>query len=207
MKFLSAFRYELGGEHTYEFVQGTVPHDLPIELAPLSNPGGQHFSYYDVGSSASFIAALDNLESYIETEGPFDGALAYSQGAGLIAMLLVRRQYLKPREQPLFRCAILFSPVQLYDPVAYLERGEVSVLDQLAPGVACLPLPVVIVYGEADERRQECRGVQNVCDQALLSVFAHEGGHEVPGIGVKGGLVGTVRAARRGLTRAEMEVV
>lgn len=176
------------------------------ELTALSSPGSQHFSYYDVGSPASFVAALDSLESYIETEGPFDGVLAYSQGAGLAAMLLVRRQYLQPLARPLVRCALLFSPVQLYDPVAYLERGEVCVLDRMAPGVAGLPFPVVVVYGEADERGQECRGVENVCDPGLLSVFVHEGGHEIPGIGAKGGLSGTVRMARRGLARAELRV-
>jgi hypothetical protein len=180
---------------------------LPLtfpELATLSDPDKQHYSYYDLDSPESFIAALDSLESYIEAEGPFGGVLAYSQGAGLVAMLLVRRQYLLPHKPCLFRCAILFSPVQIYDPVAYLERREVRVLEQVPLGVAALPIPVVIIYGEADERKDECLRVQAICDSDLLSVFVHEGGHEIPGVAVKSGIPGAVKVARRGITRAEL---
>lgn len=148
---------------------------------------------------------MDSLEAYIEAEGPFDGVMAYSQGAGLAAMLLVRKHYLKPLEKPPFRCAILFSPVQIYDTGAYLERGEVKVLDCMS---AALPIPVVIIYGEVDERKSECIAVQGCCDPDLLSVFVHQGGHDVPGIGVKDddALRESVKVARRGITRAELAV-
>lgn len=178
-----------------------------IELAALSDASGQHYAYYDTTSPESFITALDNLESYIEAEGPFDGVIAYSQGAGLVAMLLARRQYLNPSGKCLFRCAILFSPIQVYDPMAYLERGEVRVLDQVSSSTAMLPIPVVVIYGDQDERKNECRMVQAICNPKLVSVFIHEGGHEVPGIGVKSGLPGTIKAARRGIARAELTAV
>ncbi|RYO85438.1 hypothetical protein DL764_009174 [Monosporascus ibericus] len=197
----AAFRYGLADQHTYEFVQGVVPWELP------QDPSNQHYAYYDITSPTSFITALDNLEAYVETEGPFDGVIAYSQGAGLVAMLLVRRQYLQPQAERLFRCAILFSPVQVYDPVAYLERGEVRVLDRLVPAMARFSIPVVIISGEADDRKAECQGLQAICDPALLNFFVHEGGHEVPGIGVQNGIAGTIKAARRGITQAELAVV
>lgn len=177
-----------------------------IELAILSSPSNQHYAYYDITSPETFIAALDRLEAYIEEEGPFEGVMAYSQGAGLAAMLLVRRQYLQPHKQLPFKCAIFFSPVQVYDPVAYVERGEVNVLDHVAPGMCALSIPVVIIYGEKDERKEECRRIQAICNPDLLSVFLHQGGHEVPGIGAKSGLLETVKMARRGITRAEFGV-
>ncbi|KAI1366055.1 serine hydrolase FSH [Xylaria arbuscula] len=200
----AAFRYELGDQHTYEFVQGAVPWDLASELEHLSSASSHHYAYYDLTSEASFISALDNLESYIETEGPFDGVMAFSQGAGLVAMLLVRRQYLRPEDPALFRCAILFSPVHVYDPVAYLERGEVQVLESMAPGIKLTPIPMVIVYGNEDDRKKECQDALAICDPDLLSVFVHDGGHEIPGLGAKNGLSDTVKIARRGITRAEL---
>ncbi|KAI1733376.1 serine hydrolase FSH [Xylaria scruposa] len=203
----AAFRYELADQHTYEFVQGTIPWDLPsVELKTLSDSSNQHYAYYDTTSPSSFIAALDNLEAYIDNEGPFDGVLAYSQGAGLIAMLLVRMQLLQPETQCPFRCAILFSPVQIYDPVAYIERGEISILHRKTPSVIFPTIPVVIIFGEVDERRDECIGVQDICDPDLTFVFMHEGGHEVPGIGAKGGLPGSIKAARRGITQADLAI-
>lgn len=176
-----------------------------LELATLSSLADEHYAYYDVTSPASFIAALQDLERYIEADGPFDGIVAYSQGAGLVAMLLVHKLNLQPEADCLFKCAILFSPLQVYDPAAYLERwGEVRVLDHLPPDMAALPIPVVIVYGEQDEKKHECIGVQALCNPDLLTVFVHEGGHEVPGIGLKHQILGTVNAARRGVTQAAM---
>ncbi|RWA09366.1 hypothetical protein EKO27_g5734 [Xylaria grammica] len=106
------------------------------QLSNLSSPSSRHYAYYDLTSHDSFIAVLDNLESDIKTEGRFDDVTTFSQGASLVAMLLVRRQYLEPKEEALFRCVILFSPVQVYDPVAYLERGRgMRVLEEIAQGV------------------------------------------------------------------------
>jgi hypothetical protein len=94
--------------------------------------------------------------------------------------------------------------VQVYDPVAYVERGEVKVLGKLAPGTEPLSIPMAIIYGDADERKRECQGVQAICDPGLLSVFVHEGGHEIPGLGAKNGLSGAVKMAHRGITRAQL---
>ncbi|KAJ3579027.1 hypothetical protein NPX13_g1547 [Xylaria arbuscula] len=172
---------------------GTAIFKMQTELEHLSSASSHHYAYYDLTSEASFISALDNLESYIETEGPFDGVMAFSQGAGLVAMLLVRRQYLRPEDPALFRCAILFSPVHVYDPVAYLERGEVQVLESMAPGIKLTPIPMVIVYGNEDDRKKECQAALAICDPDLLSVFVHDGGHEIPGLGAKNGLSDTDR--------------
>ncbi|KAK4183163.1 serine hydrolase FSH [Podospora australis] len=199
----AAFRYELADNHKYEFVQGTVPWELPQELASLSDPSKTHYAYFDMTSN-SFIAALDNLEAYIESEGPFDGVVGYSQGAGLAAMLMVRRSILRAHHVPLFRCAVFFSPVQVYDPVAYLEQGEVQVLG----GKTVISVPVAVVYGEKDDRKEECRSMQSICDPEKLSVFVHEGGHEIPGLGgtAKSGVLDSVKVARQAITRAELDI-
>ncbi|KAF2177056.1 hypothetical protein K469DRAFT_677761 [Zopfia rhizophila CBS 207.26] len=201
----AAFRYEMADQHTYEFIQGVIHWDLPPELVNLSDPSEQHYAYYDITSPSSFVTAVDDLEAYIAAEGPFDGVIAYSHGAGLAAMLLVRRQHLAPSAPPLFRVAILFSPISVYDPVAYAQRGEVRVLDSVGEGGApAINIPTVMVYGEGDPRKGECEGVRNICNQECLWVYVHEGGHEVPGIGVKSALPETVKIARRGITTAEL---
>ncbi|KAF2469065.1 uncharacterized protein BDR25DRAFT_289247 [Lindgomyces ingoldianus] len=200
----AAFRYEIADQHTYEFVQGVVPWDLPPELSNLSDPSEQHYAYYDIASPFSFVTALDHLEAYILEEGPFDGVIAYSHGAGLAAMLLVREKYLKPSAPPLFKVAIFFSPVSVYDPVAYQERQEVRVLDDVGGGPPAIDIPTVVVYGEGDPRMEECKGVKAICNSKYLWEYVHDGGHEVPGIGVKNAIPETVKVARRGITTACM---
>lgn len=182
-----------------------IPSELAsTELATPSHSSQKHYSYHDMITPESFIASLDDLEAYIEAEGPFDGVVAYSQGAGLVATLLVRRQYLRPKQKCLFRCAVLFSPAQVYNPVTYAESGEVKVLDKMPDGVMTIHIPMAIIHGKADDKLEECRRVESICDPGLLSVFVHEGGHEVPGLGARDGVPGAVRAARRAIITAEL---
>ena len=95
----------------------------------MSEVNATSWAYFDPSSTASYIKALDYLDTYVAAEGPFDGVLGFSQGASLAAMHLVRKAIQAPTEAPPFKCAILISCAAVYDPVAYFERGEVRVLD------------------------------------------------------------------------------
>lgn len=170
----------------------------------LSDPSEQHYAYYDIGLPSSFAKAVDLLEAYINAEGPFDGVMAYSHGAGLAAMFLVREKYLNPSKPPPFRVAIFFSPVSVYDPVAYLERNEVLVLDDVGDGPPAVDIPTVIIYGKQDPRKEESKGLKAICHPDLVWEYVHEGGHEVPGIGVKDAISESVKIARRGIVTAEL---
>lgn len=147
------------------------------------------------------VTALEQLDNYIAMEGPFDGVLGYSHGAGLAAMLLIA----KPNAVPL-KFAIFLSPVSVYDPAAYLERGEVQVLDGPKNGRPRINIPTAVVYGNSDPRKGESEALVAVCDSEKTFVFVHEGGHEIPGISVKSGLPGTVKVARRAISSAELDV-
>ena len=103
-----------------------------------SSPTDEFFCYLDPKSPASCQKALSDLDSYIASEGPFDGVMAFSQGAGLAASLMIyhqqqqqeRRQRRRPQKAengtlrqeqqgdqeeecledfPTFKCAIFFS--------------------------------------------------------------------------------------------------
>ncbi|PVH95530.1 hypothetical protein DM02DRAFT_690002 [Periconia macrospinosa] len=202
----AALRYELGGQHTYEFVQGVVPWELPSELENLSDPSETHYAYYDLALPESYVTAVDHLKAYIAAEGPFDGVIAYSQGAGVASMLLVREKYMNPSEPPPFKVAILFSPISVYDPVAYIEKQEVRVLNDVGDGPPAIDIPTVIIYGETDRMKDECQGFKAICDPKAVWEFVHEGGHEVPGMGIKNAIPETVKFARRGITTASFRV-
>ena len=61
---------------------------LCIEIATFFPADGKYFSYFDSNDTSSCLLALKNLETYLETDGPFDGILAFSQGGGLAATYL-----------------------------------------------------------------------------------------------------------------------
>jgi predicted esterase len=151
----------------------------------------------------SAMAALAQLDAYERAEGPFDAVLAFSQGAGLAAAFMMQRALAEPLRRPPFRCAVLVSCVWVYDPVAWAERGEVRTLHGSALGEV-VAVPTVHVWGARDPRRAESEGMRGFCKAELATVFVHGGGHEVPGLGAKEAVSGTVKAIRRGITLATL---
>jgi hypothetical protein len=103
-----------------------------------------------------------------------------------------------------FKCAILFSPISVYDFVAYAERGEEKVLKGMVEGEYAIDIPVAIFYGKQDERKEESEGLISVCDPQQLAVLIHRGGHEIPGMGIKDDLVEVVKVARRLIYKTEL---
>ena len=60
------------------------------------------------------MPVIDRLEEFIDSEGPFDGILGFSQGAALAASYLLRdasRQHTRND----FKCAVFFCAIQSWD--------------------------------------------------------------------------------------------
>lgn len=166
----------------------------------MSKAGATYWAYFDSSSTSSYILALDQLDAYVAAEGPFDGVLAFSQGAGLAAMHIVRKAIQAPLQAPPFKCAILVSCNGVYDPVAWLVHGEVRALDPEVDG-QLIKIPTVHIWGKQDRLRNESEAVSKLCDKSLATVFVHEGGHEVPRLSARNAIAGSAKAMRRGITQ------
>ena len=169
----------------------------------MSNTDVTAWAYFDPSSIASYIRALEQLDTYVAAEGPFDGVLAFSQGATLAAMHVVRKAVQAPSHPPPFKCAIFISCAAVYDPLAYFERGQIRILDSKLDGHP-IQIPTVHIWGEQDPMRDQSRGLSELCQPELTAVFVHEGAHEVPRLGARGALAGSVKAVRRGITLAAL---
>jgi pimeloyl-ACP methyl ester carboxylesterase len=178
-----------------------LTHGPSTELASISDADEIFWAYFDPSSASSYILALDQLDAYLAAEGPFDGVLAFSQGAGLAAMHIVRKAIQAPLETPPFRFAILISCNAVYDPVAWLERGQVRTMDPDNDGQP-IKIPTVHIWGEQDPLRNESETLSKLCEKSLTTVFVHEGGHEVPKLSAKDAVAKSVKAMRRGITEA-----
>jgi hypothetical protein len=55
------------------------------EFANVASPNDEFFAYADFNDLASCLTALNQLDAYIAAEGPFDGLIAFSQGATIAA--------------------------------------------------------------------------------------------------------------------------
>ncbi|TVY91261.1 hypothetical protein LAWI1_G001683 [Lachnellula willkommii] len=193
--FAAALRYELGDQHTYEFVEGTIPWPIAPEISNLFSPDGRYFSYFDPSSASSARDALQQLDEYIEAEGPFDGVLGFS-------LALASRLCISSGRPPPFKCAIFLSTVLVHDPVA-IESGEIKVLDPKEAGQP-IQLPTVHIWGAKDPRKGDGELLKGLCDTRTATGFIHEGMHEVPGLGTKAAVTETVKAMRRGISKASI---
>lgn len=55
------------------------------ELRDVSSSTDECFSYADIEDLDTCLEAIELLDSYVTAEGPFDGILAFSQGAIIAA--------------------------------------------------------------------------------------------------------------------------
>ncbi|TGO25151.1 hypothetical protein BPAE_0086g00160 [Botrytis paeoniae] len=108
---LFMIRRQLPG-HEFVFFQGEME-TSPAPGVEMFFPG-PYYSYFTVPSPNAVLAAIDRLEDFIDTQGPFDGILGFSQGAALAASYILHnstRQH--PRDD--FRCAVFFCAIQCWD--------------------------------------------------------------------------------------------
>jgi len=179
---LAALRYELGNHHVYEFVEGSVPCDpapgdrplfvvlrkvLTATLEPqltsssagvgnLSSSNDGYFQYFDDTSLSSYQQLIEDVESYVASEGPFDAVMAFSQGT-IVAWGLMTHRF------QLFACAIFFPGGVPGDPSALLQ-GKMQLLDRDTCRKA-IHIPTAHVWGEHDlEMPENGQPLSETCD-------------------------------------------
>ncbi len=162
---------------------------------------------------------LDGLVDIVESQGPFDGLMGFSEGGIVAAMLLVedsRRPFAG------FKCGIFFSAAPPLDPDD-IRNGTARCLNPATDGVAVkiptahiwssktaeagfgqLPSPLAHLWSgagwENPERVHEA--LARLCNERLCEVFMHDLGHGVPGSTSDQGLRGTLRAIEHTIENA-----
>ena len=173
--------------HSVIFPSYTIANKIPPGLMPIMGSPGALYEYLDPLSASSCTAALKDLEEKIETEGPFDAVMAYSEGAALAASLIISRitraRWLKSTQPAIFspfKCAIFFSGKIPGDADA-AERGEIRFRHQDTDG-ELIPIPTAHIWGGNDFVWPHDGPVLcGLCKRETRTVFIHNGGHEIPG--------------------------
>lgn len=145
--------------------------------------------------------ALDQLRTFIELEGPFDGVIAYSHGAAFAATYIIQQARAEPPTVP-FKCAVFFSAAPPADPTA-LSQGVRRVLDVNTDGIK-ITIPTVHVWGSNDtlhpDTHEYARGLSA---PELREEVVHEEGHDIPGGKAREAVLEVAKAIRRTVARAE----
>ena len=169
------------------------------EIRSFFPANDEYFAYFDSGLAESCRKAVDDLDKYITLEGPFDGILAFSQGASLAATLMIQRATQKQALVPPFNCAIFFSAAVPLDYAALLH----SQIKEVSSFGEVITTPTAHIWGQNDEKYCGMSDrLSKLCRQELKTEFIHSGGHEVPSSGTKDAVISAVNAIRRTITRA-----
>lgn len=62
----AAIRYELGHQHSFEFVEGSLSCPIASGVDSLARPEDKFFAYYDPTSTNLLSKAVDDLQNYLE---------------------------------------------------------------------------------------------------------------------------------------------
>ena len=148
---------------------------------------------------------LEDLDTFIEAEGQFDGVLAFSQGAQVAATYLLWKALKDPvhqRLRPVFKCAVFFSGDVPADPTA-LWQDKLRLLDPNVDGQV-ISIPSANIWGTRDPRRESAVALSQLCQAKLTTVVTHIGEHVVPGAGDKVGLAKVIDAIQRTIERTHL---
>lgn len=170
----AAIRADLGDGHTYDFVEGSVPWPKAPELGDLFSDNEEYFAYFDPSNPSSLRQAIADLESYIQTNGPFDCLLAFSQGASLSGTLLLGKG---PLDAMGFKCAIFLAAGLPFCAEA-LKRNEMLQLDKTSD--LRISLPTAHIWAANDPLGPISSALDALCCPQVRHVYIHNEGHVVP---------------------------
>ena len=174
------------------------------ELQGISDGSQKCYAYYN-NTPDSAIAALCSLDKYVTgTKGTFNGILAFSQGAGLAIMYLLYWRHLYPDQPFPVQFLVLFSPIGVYSPEAWLER---RILEKVTRSPNPLPLPTAIFWGIEDYEEVK-HDVENskqifVKEKGYWN-YQHSGTHEVPTGTMGEDMPNIIRVSNRAISEARM---
>ena len=118
---------------------------------------------------------LSYLYDIMETEGPFDGIVGYSEGATIAGTLLLHEQ-MRERDEgriPMFKCALFFGG---WPPMTPTLDGLVLADES----DLMLEVPTCHIIGSLDPYLHGNLALYNVCDPDTAFIFDHAKGHTLP---------------------------
>lgn len=126
------------------------------------------------------------LYDIIDDEGPFEGVLGFSQGAGVAASLLFE-QAMQPdpeRPEPLFKFAVFIcgtQPWDIYGPTSkYSKESQPLRPVYAANHAARIDIPTAHIMGRKDLFRESAKSLLALCDARKAKIYDHQGSHMFP---------------------------
>ncbi|KAI1086944.1 serine hydrolase FSH [Rostrohypoxylon terebratum] len=94
----------------FDFINAPLPDSVLLKIDPPTQlVESHHFKFYGKDEAKDIQKACEWLASKLESNGPYDGVIAFSQGAVLVASFLLYRQWYDHELPPAFKFAIFIG--------------------------------------------------------------------------------------------------
>ncbi|THV55723.1 hypothetical protein BGAL_0004g00450 [Botrytis galanthina] len=184
----AALRFELGDNYEYDFLEGAYPWPVAPEISRIFGDEQIYRSYFDE-SGDSLKDALDDLDQYVTSNGPFHVVMGFSLGAAFAATLLLRDEmrrsksepnhYHIPKAEPRFKCAIFICGTLPPDLNA-LEHGDIQTL-RAKDVHSVITVPTIHLWSTEDvNHAAQSKELVQMCEERSRVEILHAGGHSVP---------------------------
>ncbi|KAI1372417.1 serine hydrolase FSH [Hypoxylon crocopeplum] len=181
-------REALGRDHEFVFVNGTVPTEPAVGAEAITD----EFFGYVAHNVEQDRELCDGMIELVESLGPFDGLMGFSEGGTVAAMMLVEDA--RHGSFGGLKCAVFFCAAPPFDP-DLARTGVIKYADPDRDGVL-MTIPSAHIWSQtagADEIKVH-RALSQLCDEQVREVFLHDLGHDIPGSKSEDGLAGALRA-------------
>ncbi|KAI9658932.1 MAG: hypothetical protein M1821_001892 [Bathelium mastoideum] len=202
----AALRRALNDGHEYEFVEAPHPCSPPEGFASIMKPTEHSSTTWipDPTDHAAVQQVVNDLDEYVEAEGPFDAVMGFSQGAQMAANYMVYKATRQQHMRPPFKCAVFFSAA----PAGWLVSLQQDSCRPMDPEVdgEVIRIPTVHFWDATDPESSVCAPIlSRVCNAKLRQDVFHEGGHEIPGAKDRKSLTAAVEAIRKTIGWASLQ--
>ncbi|OJJ97004.1 hypothetical protein ASPACDRAFT_124965 [Aspergillus aculeatus ATCC 16872] len=192
----AAIRYELGDNHTYDFIEGNISASMQPGIELIATKDEPMYAYFHEKNPESGVAAYRHLEELLYHEGPYDGVIAFSQAGTLILTYLAYLAKQKPNSPLPFKFAIILSIT--HPPLDYgaIQSGEIRTID-LGAYKDVVRIPTAHIWGSQDRAASAIAVTNTICAAGVRWVYVHALGHDIPRAGARSDVTQTVHVIRR----------
>jgi hypothetical protein len=162
--------------------------------------GGEYLRWAEDRDLDTALELYNHLEDFVRSDGPFQGVIGFSEGAGVGASLLAYQEARSAAglESPFaFSCGVFFCGAPPVD-IAAMRKGIL----QPVRGRGSIKTPIAHIWDPNDTVHPGFGdGLRALCDDTASEQYIHGLGHVVPGIRSNEGVREIVRAIRRTIER------
>ncbi|KAH6683358.1 serine hydrolase FSH [Halenospora varia] len=182
----AALRYKLGANHEFEFVEGSIPSPQAPGLSKFFPSQDQYYSYVASDSIADVSSCLDDLGEYVESNGPFDAFMGFSEGATIAMAFLSQHHDLSKASAGGIKAAIFICAGKPIKISGKEDTGSTVINEEI------VDIPTLHVIGKRDPVYADSLELSRKCKKDRREVLEFYGGHEVP---MSARLVGEIATA------------